>query len=132
MGILLNVNCSKCGYQEDVYIGAGISFNKLEDVLSQFDEVSQKEIKKLVSDNPGKEWNVTKNLTSCNTCKKITSVAVFSITDGNKNVVSVISRCKCSAIPKIEENEEVISGKKALFCPKCKNTLKIQKMGNWD
>ena len=132
MGTLLTVRCPKCGYEERLSVGAGIRFNKLENILGLFDERSQRIISSAVSLNPQSIWSVTNNIATCNHCKKITTVAVFKTEDRTGKEMTVCSRCQCGGMVNLEDMDKAIENKVPLACPKCRTGLAIETTGNWD
>ncbi len=132
MGSLIKVKCEKCGYEELLSVGAGLCFNKLENVVDLFDENSGKLIKRAAADNPKALWSATKEMAVCDRCQKVRAVAVFRSKDASGRAIQVRSRCECEGEVNIKDYEKVLMGKEPLGCPKCKSLLKAETIGNWD
>lgn len=132
MGELINLKCQKCGYETNLGIGAGILFNRVENILEFFDRETAEKIKALAADGDI-FWSVTKEAGVCEKCGKISAIAVFKATDKNGKTTELRGRCQCgSSSIEIYDYESLQDGRKKIFCPACGDELEITIQGHWD
>ncbi len=132
MGELINLKCRKCGYETNLGIGAGILFNRVENILELFDRETGEKIKALTAVG-GILWSVTKEVGVCEKCGKITAIAVFKATDRSGKVTELRSRCTCgSSSIEIYDYEPLQGGKRESTGPACGGEIGGTSQGHWD
>jgi predicted RNA-binding Zn-ribbon protein involved in translation (DUF1610 family) len=132
MGQLVNLKCKKCGYETNLGLGAGMTFNNLEMVISYFDKETQGKIRAL-AESSNKLWYVYREIGICEKCGKISAIAVFKTTDASGKEIMYHSRCQCgSANVELHDFEKVQEGKDILYCPACGDALEVSVTGHWD
>ncbi len=133
MGQLINLKCEKCGYETNLGIGAGMTYNDLEMVITFFDKDTQEKIRALVGSTPKKLWNVTKEIAVCEKCGKISAIAVFRSQDAGGNPIEYRAKCQCgSSSLNIYDSNEVLEGRVSIPCPACGDGMKASVQGMWD
>ena len=132
MGMLVNLKCNKCGYETNLGLGGGRTFNRLESVISFFEKEIQTKIRELV-DGGVNTWNVYKEIGICEKCGKISIVAVFKATDTAGKMVEYHSRCACGSYSiDLKDFMLVLDGKETIYCPACGDVLEATHTGYWD
>lgn len=132
MGQIVTLKCQKCGYEENLFVGTGITFNNLESVISLFDEETQVRIRESVSNNPKSLWYICKEIGICDVCKKISAVGVFTMNGSGGEKIQYQGKCQCGKKVNLADTEKVIGGKIKLECPQCGDLLFAKLDGNWD
>lgn len=126
MGDIRKYSC-ECGYEEEVYVGAGFSGVNLTVIERIFPEA----IKDFIPDREKgiiKCYLLDNAVFECLSCKRIFTGARFSyeFTDGKK-VVHYKKDCEiCGHEGKLIFDENHIQ------CPKCGKVMKYQEVGLWD
>ena len=132
MGQLVNLKCKKCGYETNLGLGAGLTFNDLDRILVFFDQATQDKIRAAVEGH-NRLWYVYKEVCVCEKCGKISAIAVFKTTDAQGKEIMYHARCQCgSANVEIHDFEKLQEGKETLSCPACGDILEISVTGHWD
>ena len=126
MGQILSLKCKKCGYESDLWIGAGMSFYSVENVMEIFDASAQEKIKKAIMDNPKAPNDVRKRIGICRECGKIKAVGVFRMTIPDGDKIEIVAKCNCGGQVRVVDSEEAIK------CPKCGELLQVEETGHWD
>ena len=133
MGQLVNLKCEKCGYETNLGVGAGVTFNNLEKVIDLFEKDTQEKIRAAVKANGGRGWTVSKEIGICEKCGKISAIAVFKMTDPSGKELLYHSKCACgSGSIDLKEYEMVLSGELLITCPMCGDVMVITEQGHWD
>lgn len=126
MGRILNLKCKKCGYGSDLWIGAGMSFYSVENVIDIFDEETQKKIKIAIGGTSPGDYDVRKVIGRCKECGKISAVGYFKkhVADGID--IAYAAKCPCGAEVEVIDSEAIIN------CPTCGEALEAEVAGHWD
>lgn len=132
MGQLISLKCEKCGYEVNLGVGAGLTFNSLDTVLTLFDKPTQDKIKAAIEQYPRNFWYVSKEIGVCDKCGRISGVAVFKLNQENGQFIVYKAKCPCGAEVDIYDSEEVIEGKTKISCPPCGEPLEVTVNGHWD
>ena len=133
MGQLINLKCSKCGYETNLGIGSGLTYNDLEKVLSFFDNATKDNIRKVVSEGSNKLWYVYKEIARCEKCGKISAIAVFKTTAPDGREITYHAKCQCGSNDiELFDSEKIIDGKATIACPICGDNLEVTVQGHWD
>lgn len=131
MGMLVNLKCNKCGYETNLGLGGGRTFNRLDSVISFFDKETQTKIREIV--DGGADWNVYKEIGICEKCGKISAIAVFRATDATGKKVEYHSKCACGSNSiDLKDFMQVLDGKEIINCPACGDALEATLTGYWD
>ena len=132
MGQLVNVKCNKCGYETNLGLGNGRTYNQLDAVISFFDKETRDKIRALV-DSGTVTWEVYKVIGICEKCGKISAIAVFKALDTEGNVTQYHSRCQCgSGNIELYDLDKVMDGSISITCPVCGDKLEAAATGYWD
>lgn len=132
MGQLLNLKCNKCGYETNLGVGAGISFNRPDVVSFFFDKKISEEIFAVIERIGNGSWSVVKEIGVCEKCGKISAIAVFRATDSDGRTVEYRAKCPCGGEVELFSPEDVLNGRKKLSCPACGDVLEVTSQGYWD
>lgn len=132
MGRIVSFNCKKCGYEANLWIGAGMTYNSLDNVITLFDKKTQEMIKDAISKYPHGNWDIRKEIGICEKCGKISAVAVFNLTTDNKVTITYKAKCPCGGEVEIVDAGKVLDGQITLSCPHCQEALEAAVTGHWD
>ncbi len=132
MGQMVSLKCQKCGYEAKLWVGAGMIYNVLDNVVTFFDSKTQAQIRDTVKNNPECFWSVSKEIGICDKCGKISAIAVFKLTDKSGKFTEYRAKCQCGNEVEIMDLEKVLDGRISLCCPVCQDPLTVEVMGHWD
>ena len=132
MGQLLNLKCNKCGYETNLGVGAGISFNRPDVVSIFFDKKTAEVILAVIERVGNGSWSVVKEIGVCERCGKISAIAEFRAAEKDGRIVEYRAKCPCGGVVDIFSPEDVLADRKKLSCPACGDVLEITHQGYWD
>lgn len=124
MGTKYRLKC-KCGYEKEVYPGAGLAaFNK--SIIKRIFEAEElREFNKADIKGDVKSFYLQNGVAFCKGCKEIETVAIlqYELVDGK--TVELVHKCnKCAG------GVELLG--KVKQCPKCGKALVTEELGHWD
>ena len=126
MGQILRLKCRKCGYGSDLWIGAGMSFYSVENVMDIFDQEIQEKIKEAVKGISLRDYDVRKVIGICKECGKISAVGYFKMHAADGKDIEYTAKCPCGA------DVEKIGSEDNIKCPTCGEVLEVNEVGHWD
>ena len=132
MGQMIELKCEKCGYDVRLNIGAGMSYTSLEKVIGFFDKSDRVLIEAAIKNNPKSFWYVSQEIGICESCGKISAIAVFRLTTDDGINIEYQAKCPCGGDVDLEDSEKVLEGKNVIKCPVCKEPLTATVTGHWD
>lgn len=124
MGKVCKISC-KCGYTKELYIGGGLAACNINMVNMVFSQEKLKEFNSYYKDNEVKGFFVENELSICEKCKEIITVAVLNFGLTNTKKLKIINEC-----PECNEKVKILSELGA--CPKCGKKMIQQDIGDWD
>lgn len=132
MGQIVNLKCERCGYEANLWVGAGMTFFDIEKTITLFNKDTQQRIRNDLEKNPKGTWTITKEIGVCERCRKISAIPVFILNKEDGTVVEYIGKCICGGDVDIVDTEKVLSGEIKLECPACGDLLVAKNDGYWD
>lgn len=132
MGQILTFKCKKCGYEANLWLGAGMTYNVLDNVISLFDEKTREKIKDAIKATPGSFWYVRKEIGLCDKCGKMSAIAVFELTKQDGVIIQYKAKCPCGAEVEILDSDKALRGEITISCPACGKLLEVTCTGHWD
>lgn len=124
MGSTYKISC-KCGYGKQLNVGGGLASCNLNTVNRMFLDEELKEFNSYYNNTKVKSFSVENELSLCNKCNEIITVAVLRVELINNKKIQIVSKClMCS-------NETQIFGD-SVICPKCGQEMIKEDIGDWD
>lgn len=124
MGEIYKLSC-KCGYKKELNTGGGLASCTINTVNRVFSEEKRKDFDIYYKNNDVQNFSVENELSYCDKCKEIMSIAVLKIQLINNINFAIAKDCPvCGNKIRIINNFSI--------CPKCGRKIAMKEIGNWD
>ena len=131
MGDQIRLNCRKCDKSYDLAIGHGMADNRIDTVLTYFDDDKAEVIRAaLASAKDGGQWSYRKMIGYCDKCRSYFEIPTFHITDNDKEQI-VAAKCRCGNDCMIFDDDDKTQ-MAGLKCPGCSSVMTVETTGMWD
>lgn len=124
MGETYKISC-KCGYIKELNIGGGLAACNIEMIHKVFLEEKRKEFNTYYKNNEVQSFFAENELSLCDKCKEIMTIAVLKIQLTNNRKFAIINDCSACG-----NKIQII--KDSIMCPKCGRKMMKEQSGHWD
>jgi hypothetical protein len=124
MGKSYEISCV-CGYKKKLNIGGGLASCNINTVNRVFSEEKLREFNEYYNNNEVVSFLVENELSQCNKCREVMTVAVLRVKLTNNRNLIIINDC-----PKCNGNLQILN--ELPMCPKCGEKMTEKEIGDWD
>ncbi len=128
---IIRLTCNECKKSYDLNVGQGMKDNRLDRVLTYFDEQTADIVKaKLSLISKPDSWSYRKMIGYCDACKSYLEIpTLWIISDGKEYVTA--AKCRCGNTCRlIDDNDGAKMNN--LSCPVCGAVMSASNTGIWD
>lgn len=126
VGKIIQVRCTKCGFEKELFAGGGISDCKLKTILDALDKDKQKALADEIN-HGAKHVSITRQLCVCGSCStvQVIPIVTYSMDGVTKTITGNCPHCGKAGD---DLQKETNSGR----CPECGAPVTVQQGGHWD
>lgn len=125
MGQIIQVQCTKCDYQKELFIGGGLMDCELKTILAALPAEGQRVLSGAVNYGAS-QFSVTRKISRCNSCGEVYALPVVSYMLKNLSQELYGVCPECGAAGKAGKNVGLPC------CPSCGGEMTQRKTGHWD
>lgn len=125
MGQIIQVHCTHCGFEKNIFVGGGLLDCELETIFTALPEDGQDML--IAAANDGvRQFSITRKLSVCDSCGAVYALPIVSYSlDGIQHELYGI--CPQCGMTGNEWNQNEI-----LPCPDCGSEMTWKQAGHWD
>ena len=131
MGLGIEVNCGHCGYKKEFFLGVGMLYSSLENVIDLVKGKNKKEILEIMRNHDISSSDFYRVLYHCNGCGALSDeLYVKLVYDEGKEYTTNYLCANCGDLLEIIDDKIDIT---TFACPRCKNNTLLREIGiHWD
>lgn len=126
MGNIIKAKCTQCGFEKEIFAGAGLRDCRTNTILAALPEEKSTQLAEVIQLG-AKHISIDRIPSVCNSCGILYALPVVSFTFREKRwrMLGVCPQCK-------DEEHTELTEEQQMHCPDCGAEISLQKIGHWD